>query len=372
MNVVLSRLKEIASAIVYAAEAPEIETVLERIATVAREIAQCNYAALGIPDGRGGLRYFKTSGMLPEDMAKMDHLPKGHGLIGEIMNQRESIRIEHIHKHEQSAGFPDNHPSMDRFLGVPIQFGNQLYGMLYLTDREDGQPFDENDQLMIETLAGYAGLAIASAEVNEQASRMRLLEERERIGMELHDGIIQSLYGIGMQVELLRLEDEIRSYQLEPVVNSLNDVIEDIRGYILDLRRRNKKATIAQMLREIPKRLHAPSTFEFVINAPELMPPFSASVFDSITLIASEAVSNAIRHSGGKTITISSIEENHIFSLIVEDDGHGFDVEHGLDKAGLGLRNMQHRARLFGGSVNIQSKSKQGTQLRIDIPIRAY
>lgn len=375
MNIVLSRLKEIASAVLYAAEAPDLETVLERIATVARELAETRYAALGIPDGKGGLRFFKTSGMPGEEMMKIPHLPQGHGLIGAIMREKEAIRLEHIEDDERSSGFPENHPPMDAFLGVPIRMGQQLYGMLYLTDKIDGTVFNDQDQLLIETLAGYAGLAIASAEVNQQNNRMRLLEERERIGMQLHDGIIQSLYGIGMQVELLRLEDEVKGYQLLPVTQSLNDVIEDIRRYILDLRQGNtSQATIRECMLAIPKRLHAPETINFIVDAPSAMPPFTPAVFESVCLIVMEAVSNAIRHAQPSTITLKALKSDGEgnFFIQVTDDGVGFIVADTEKHSGLGLRNMQKRARLYGGEIIIDSALRQGTRLAIKIPLRSY
>ncbi|MCA9915565.1 MAG: GAF domain-containing protein, partial [Anaerolineae bacterium] len=165
----------------------------------------------------------------------IDHLPVGHGLIGAIMQERKTIRLESMQDDPRSVGFPSDHPEMKSFLGVPIIVGEQLYGMLYLSDKEDGTAFNDEDQLLIETLAGYAALAIATAEIRQQHNRLRILEERERIGMELHDGIIQSLYGIGMVVDMMRRnESKISPEKLQPVVESLNNVIDDIRHYITD------------------------------------------------------------------------------------------------------------------------------------------
>lgn len=370
----MMRLKDIVSAIMYAAEAPELEQVLERIADVSRDLVRSRYAALGIPNGRGGLRFFKTSGMTPEEIEMIDHLPEGHGLIGAIMRERRSIRLKHMRDDVRSAGFPDNHPHMDSLLGVPIQLGQQLFGMLYLTDRMDGLPFDEDDQALIETMAGYAALAIAGAELSQQQKRMKLLEERERIAMELHDGIIQSLYGIGMQVELLRLDAPVKGESLEPVVESLNDVIEDIRKYILNLRSRSdNQMTVRDCFNRICDRLHLPSRMTVLVDAPDEQPPFTPAVFDSICLIANEAVSNAVRHAKADKIKLSAFQENGIFYITVEDNGKGFNtLEMVSNQNGLGLRNMQQRARLYGGHVDIQSRPGQGTRLFIQIPIRTY
>ena len=371
MQTVLSRMKEISSVIMYAAEAADLEAVLERIAEVSRELAATKYAALGVPDGQGGLRYFKTAGISPSQRAKIAHPPEGLGLIGAIMRERKVIRLERMQDDPRSVGFPENHPHMESFLGVPIVVGQQLYGMLYLSDKVDGQPFTDEDQLLIETMADYAALAIAGAEIREQQSRLRLLEERERIGMELHDGVIQSLYGIGMQVDLLRKQEQVK--ELDGVVDSLNEVIEDIRAFITNLRRHSsQQMSLRECLIFLKDRLHPPASLKIVIEAPDVSPPFSPAIFESVCLIVNEAMSNAIRHAQANRIDISALVSRTQLEIKVADDGAGFDVAQINNHRGLGLRNMEHRARLFGGKVKIESRVGVGTQIAIVIPVGAY
>lgn len=373
MNIVLDRLKEIASAVLYASEGNDLEAVLERIADVAKELAMTKYAALGVPNGMGGLRYFKTAGMSDEQIAMIDHYPKGHGLIGAIMNERETLRLRHMKDDTRSYGFPANHPHMDSLLGVPIQLGSQLFGVLYLCDKLDGSQFNDSDQLVVETLASYAALAISGAGLNEQTSRLRLLEERERIGMELHDGVIQSLYGIGMQVELMRLGGSIRTDDLVPVIDSLNQVIEDIRGYIMELRTRgDRKQSIEDCFVRIVERLNLPEKLDVEIQAPSLRPPFTPAVFESICLIVNEAVSNAVRHAEASHLLLEATVEAGWMVIVVADNGKGFQLDEMLHHGGLGLRNMQRRARLYGGEVMIESHLFKGTRLTIRVPLRAY
>lgn len=374
MNTVLNRLKEIATAVMFAAEGTDLESVLERIAEVSRELAQTRYAALGIPDGKGGLRYFKTAGMTDEQMRHIPHLPHGKGLIGAIMEERQPIILKDMAGDSRSSGFPENHPPMHSFLGVPIQIGNQLFGMLYLTDKIDGTEFSEEDLTLIETMAGYAALAIAGAELGQQRSRLQLLEERERIGMELHDGIIQSLYGIGMQVELMRQDSEaVPAEKLGMVVDSLDHVIADIRGYIMELRKRgDSMLTTDAFLHRIIERLHLPDKLQVAIDAPTSEPPFTPATFESIGLIVNEAVSNAVRHARASHLQIRVFEVDNIFCIEIEDDGKGFDVDTIREHSGLGLRNMKRRAQLYGGSTTIESIPGNGTKLVVEIPMRAY
>jgi signal transduction histidine kinase len=364
---VLSQLQEIASAVMFAAEGGTVDQVLERIAHVARDLARARYAALGVPDGRGGLRYFKVSGMTIEAIREVEHLPIGLGLLGAIMEKEQVIRLARMQDDPRSVGFPAGHPPMTSLLGVPIKAGPQLMGILYLCDREDDQPFDERDERLIETVAGYAAVAIAGAMLNEQQSLLRTLEERERIGMELHDGVIQSLYAIGMHLDLMRAGDKIDKKNISQIIDSLNLVIEDIRRYILDLKSAGN-VTIYSCIRDILNRLYVPSDLQVEIDAPEEPPPFTVSTFEAICQIANEAISNTVRHAEATRLVIRTLSAQNRFQITIVDDGKGFDLDAINDHAGLGLHNMKQRARLYDGNVHIDTAPGQGTRLTITIP----
>jgi len=286
---------------------------------------------------------------------------------------RKSIRLSKMQSDARSIGFCAAHPSMTSLLGVPIQIGQQLFGTFYLCDRLDNQPFDIQDEWILETLAGYAAVAIASSQLNEQQNHLALLVDRERIGMELHDGIIQSLYGIGMHLELMRLSGGASEAELGSTIANLNEVIEDIRSYIMNLHGGMQKGkTVRVSLLDILSRLYTPENLHIVLEAPETNPPFTPAVFEAICQMANEAISNAIRHAKATNITIRAEQIKNEFIIVVEDDGHGFDVAKLTHAEGLGLRNLQQRAALFSGHVNVQSAANEGTRLTITMPIRAY
>ncbi len=364
----LAQLRQIAEAVMYAAEGGTVEQVLERIAHVSRDLVKARYAALGVPDGRGGLRYFKVSGITDEEVQRIPHLPVGRGLLGVIMREREVVRLEKISDDPRSCGFPPGHPPMEAMLGVPIQVGAQLLGMLYLCDRMDGALFDENDQWLVETMAGYAALAIAGAQLTEQQKRLSMLDERERIGMELHDGVIQSLYAIGMHLDLMRFSGKTQSDDLGEIIGNLNQVIEDVRHYILNLKAQ-RSGTIYECFREMLARLYVPGSLQVEINAPDEPPPFTAATFQGVCQIANEAISNAVRHADATRLVISTQHDRKRFQITIHDNGKGFDAAALRDHNGLGLHNMQQRARLYEGRVDIQSTPGQGTTLTITIPV---
>lgn len=368
-SIILSRLKEIATSVMYAAEADTVGDTLERIAHASRDLVNARYAALGVPDGRGRLEFFKFSGLDKSIQAVIGHLPEGRGLLGTIMRVREPLRLEHIREHPDSVGFPAHHPAMDSFLGVPIIVGEQLFGMLYLSDRIDGRPFDETDQWLIETMAGYAALAIAGAQLRDQKHRLTQLEERERIAMELHDGVIQSLYAIGMQVELMRASSATSKQDFLGVMQSLNSVIEDIRAYILNLKTSSAgKRSVHDCIESVLSRLYIPEQLHINVDGATQMLPFSPATSEAVCQMVMEAISNVIRHADARHLTISVAQHGQYFELRIIDDGRGFDLGNVGDH-GLGLQNIQRRARLNGGSLEIVTAPGEGTTLTLRLPI---
>src|SRR5688500_18186990 len=178
-----------------------LDHLLERITNVACEQADARYAALGVLDEDGKLVKFITVGMTDDKIKLIDHPPVGRGLIGELMNTETPLRVPVIQEHPRSSGFPAHHPHMVSFLGVPIRALNHQLGQIYLTEKIGAPAFTVDDEKIIQMLAAYAAAAIQNARLHENTRQLAVLKERERIGMDLHDGIIQSIYGVGLFVE---------------------------------------------------------------------------------------------------------------------------------------------------------------------------
>ena len=199
------RLNALGEALSALTEEFTLEHILRRLAEIAGKLVKAKYAALGVPDGVGGLAQFITYGMADDQLAHMDKQPRGHGLLGALSATSALIRLNDMQSDPRSTGFCSNHPLMTSFLGVPILARGRHLGNLYLCDRLDGKPFDEEDERIIRLLSAYAAIAIENARTAEQLRKLAVVEERDRISMELHDGIIQSIYAIGIKLELMRL-----------------------------------------------------------------------------------------------------------------------------------------------------------------------
>jgi signal transduction histidine kinase len=370
MVVTPEQLRAIASAVISATEGETTEQVLRRIAEATADLVNARYCALGVPDNKGGMQHFEVSGLADGEFARIEHPPRGRGLLGAIMRERTTIRLPHMREDPRSSGFPAHHPHMDRFLGTPIQVGDQLFGMLYLSDRWDGQPFDEQDEWLVEVMASYAALVIAGEAYGSQRQRLSVLEERERISMELHDGVIQSLYALGMQIDLMRLTGQTNEDSLSQIINGLNTTIDDIRRYIMNLRQGSGARSCYDQFQELLARLFVPPSMTVEIEAPRTPPRFTAATFEAILQMTNEAASNAIRHANATHLQVTAYYNGPHFYVVIADNGQGFDPEAAERHGGLGLRNIRQRVSLHRGEVQIESALGQGTRLTISIPVQ--
>src|SRR6185295_10803822 len=166
-----------------------LDHLLKRIAEVACEQSDARYAALGVFKAEGGLDKFITVGLTDSEIQQIHHPPAGKGLLGALRDVEMPLRVPVIQEHPQSVGFPDGHPKMTSFLGVPIRAGNEQLGQIYLTEKIGSVEFTADDEKIIQMLAAYAFAAIQNARLHENSQRLAVLEERDRIGMDLHDGI---------------------------------------------------------------------------------------------------------------------------------------------------------------------------------------
>ena len=168
------RLRALLQAYRAVIEELDLDRVLTRIVEAAVELVGARYGALGVIDGSGLLERFVHVGIDADDVEAIGHLPEGHGLLGAVIETAASIRLPHLGADPRSVGFPEHHPPMDAFLGVPVRVRDQVFGNLYLTNPAHGE-FTEEDEELIESLAATAGIAIENARLYDQARRQERL-----------------------------------------------------------------------------------------------------------------------------------------------------------------------------------------------------
>src|SRR6476660_6143214 len=195
-------LKAVSDAVLAVATEVSVEDVLQQLVDSARELAAARYAALGLPDEEGGFRRFLTSGMSDDLIASLGPLPRTHGVLGAMLETPEPFRTRDIHEHPRFRGWwPDGHPDMRSFLGVPIVAPQGVIGAFYLTEKTGAPDFTDEDEELIELLAAHAAIAIANARLYEQTRELSIAAERNRLALELHDAVSQKLFGLVLSAE---------------------------------------------------------------------------------------------------------------------------------------------------------------------------
>jgi signal transduction histidine kinase len=347
--------------------------VLQLIVDNARELVHARYAALGVPDQNGRLAKFIHSGMSPDTVRRMPHLPRGEGLLGAIVKERRPIRIDKIAADPRAAGFPEGHPAMTSFLGVPVMGGGEVLGNLYLTDKIGAKGFSVADQRLVEMLAAHAAIAIQNANLYEQVERLAVLEERTRIGMDLHDGVIQSIYAVGLTLESIRMvlpdEAEESGQLLDSAVSGLNDAIRDIRNFILDLRPRRFSGDLQQGLARLVREFQANTMIPVSTTVPQQVEDLSTSKARAVFLTTQEALANIARHARAENVTLTLVRSDTAVTLVINDDGRGFDPQDESRQVGHGLANMQARAEGLSGTFRLRSAPGQGTTVTLRLPL---
>lgn len=183
------RLDGLLEAMLVVTSGLELDATLRTIVHSATNLVDARYGALEVHDRDNRVLQFIHEGIDEETVRRIGHLPEGLGVIGLLIDEPKPLRLEDISQHPAAVGFPDHHPPMRTFLGVPVRVRDESFGTLYLTDKTNGQPFSDDDEVLVQALAAAAGIAIANARLYEQArARQSWIEATRDIATELLSG----------------------------------------------------------------------------------------------------------------------------------------------------------------------------------------
>jgi signal transduction histidine kinase len=238
------------------------------------------------------------------------------------------------------------------------------------------EPLDELEMQFLSAISAWVGTALENVQLSLQGKRLAILEERERIGMDLHDGIIQSIYAVGLTLENVRSlldEDTDQARQrIDQAVKDLNNAIRDIRAYILDLRPRYLgDENLMQGVKRLVHEFRANTLLEVNLQGPEdgmekLAPAQALALFH----ICQEALANIAKHARARHVDVVVWTSGDRALLEVKDDGSGFDTEMVKTTIGHGLSNMQTRAHNAGGEIDITTEPEAGTSVMAWVPFK--
>jgi signal transduction histidine kinase len=366
-----SIIRELVDAAASVGAQVELSALLRSTVTTGMELTGARYGAVGVLGEHGALMDFVHVGMDPAVARGIGHLPRATGVLGTITRLGEMVRIDDISTHDDAVGFPEGHPTMTTFIGVPVRIGDRVFGNLYLTDKPE--PFTEDDEMIVEFLAVTAGTAVSTLRMQERLRRAALHEDRERIARDLHDSIIQDLFavGLGLQSSTMKIgsDPEAVREQLDGAIDKLDETISSLRRYIFDLRppvwaRPSLPTELARLLQELgaPHSVSVGLDFDCPPDVPE--PPIA----DDLFAVIKESVSNALRHGKPSTVDVRIVCEGELVRASISDDGVGFDTDSASE--GLGLANIAERIDRALGSLFIDSAPGRGTVIHVAFPMR--
>lgn len=319
------------------------------------------------------LRMAFHRGQAAEAFWTRDRMQVGEGIVGLVAQTGEPILSHDLARDTRYVRPAVIQAGFRQIACIPLTSTGNTIGVISAVTRSN-LPIDDHDVQLVTAVGSWAGLAIENARLHDDARRLAVLEERDRIGMDLHDGIIQSIYGVGLVLEHARLlsdEDPKQAAErIQQAINNLNHTIRDIRTYILDLRPRQLgDENLMDGLRRLALEFRANTLAEANLSgAPEDVADLPKSHSLALFHVCQEALANAAKHAAAKKIEISVWKTTERVMLEIRDNGKGFDMQKVNKALGHGLSNMHTRAHQVGGDVELCSVLGEGTSILVWVP----
>ncbi len=359
-------LRRLLRAVISVGSDLDLTATLQRIVESATELSDAQYGALGVIDPSGTfLSEFVTVGVDAETRAKIGDLPKGHGILGLLIREPRPIRLPDLREHPDSFGFPPNHPPMQSFLGVPVMVRGEVFGNLYLTDKQSGDAFTDIDEELVVALAAAAGVAVENARLHARVRDVALIEDRERIAMDLHDTVIQQLFAVGLslQATMRRLDDDEAAGRIQLAVDDLDTTIKRVRSTIFALESPTSTASpnlrqrVLSLTSELRPTMGIP--IDVLFDGP-IDSVTDSHIADELVIVLREALSNVARHAHADHVEVRLVATGDEIILRVADDGRGPGDQ---SNEGRGLPNMASRAERFRGMSALRPRDGGGAVL---------
>jgi signal transduction histidine kinase len=262
---------------------------------------------------------------------------------------------------------------MHSLLGVPVRSRGETIGNLYLTNKQTAATFDDDDLKLVERFALHAGIAMENARLHEEIGRLAIVEERQRISQDLHDSIIQSLYGISLSLEdlpdVITEDPDEGAARADRAIDGIHATIRDIRNFIMGLQPEMlTEADLRTGLQTLAADFRANTLIDLELTIAPDAPELSASRDAHVLAITREALSNIAKHSDATRATIDFAATPDGATLTISDNGRGFDVGAARSARQRGLGNLRARAEAIGGRLELTSAEGEGTKITALIP----
>ncbi|MBY8846429.1 GAF domain-containing sensor histidine kinase [Streptomyces sp. SP2-10] len=373
-----SGLAAVSSALLAMSRHLEVRDVLKTIVASARELLDAQYAALGVPDDHGGFAQFVVDGVSDDQWRAIGPLPRQHGILAAMLHEAKAERLADVRRDPRFEGWPDAHPDLVDFLGLPIKDGEEVLGALFLANKRCPKPegscgFTQEDEGLLAILAQHAAIALTNARLYERSRELTIAEERSRLAQELHDAVSQKLFSLRLTAQaaaaLVDRDPARAKGELHQVASLAAEAADELRAAVVELRPAalDEDGLIATLRTQtqVLDRAHT-ARVTFTSNGFRALP---ASQEEALLRVAQEALHNALRHSGAAHVAVSVERRGGGAVLRVTDDGDGFDPT-AVRRAGrhLGLVSMRDRAGGVGGALTVESAPGKGTTIEMEVP----
>ncbi len=345
---------------------PSYQGLLQHVVEEAARLSQARYGALAELDPQGEVIRFVTTGVDKATLSVIGAPPTHRGLLKRL-NGPGPVMIDDVTLDEAFTGFPRSHPHFRTFLGVPVRWEGELLGHLYLGGRAGETGFGPDQTRLLEMFALDAAVAIMRARrVKEQASLVRMAE-RQEIAMKLHDGVLQSLYAVGIQLDRARWSGAnavLTEPQVASALVAIRSAMDATRTMMNVLDDASRSAT--EQLRisiETMALLHEVTVTWMNLEIANGLP---RRVVAELGPFITESFSNAVRHGHATHIRISFQQRSERICLTIGDNGRGLS-----DKlaSGRGRGHLERRGQRLGGIVEWQRSNEGGVEVCLEFPV---
>lgn len=368
----------------------KLEEVLEQLLRRVSEALNVTDGSILFVEEPSGDLVFQTSLGAISESVKPFRIPKGEGIAGEVAETGVPIRVDnaqadarHFRKIDEDTGFLTR-----SILCVPLKTREKIIGVIEVFNKRTG-PFNEQDQLLLSSIANYAAIAIENARLHQSvlAEKDRVIKAQERVSRQLqrdlHDGPTQLVAALEMSIEFCQkalekdpslvkaeLENMARitrkaTHQMRTLLFELRPLVLETQGLVAALQSFVERRQVEEKTRlHLHIHAHTPS---------KQISRLAANTESALFAIVQEAVNNALKHAHADNIFIKLRERDSQLTITVLDDGLGFDtadINKDYERRGsYGMINMKERAEIVGGMLNLKSAPGAGTEIQVTVPV---
>lgn len=361
-----------------------LDDILETIVAQATRLLEANAAAIYRLQSKDGPLKIQAGYGLPAEYVAKIEIPLNQGLVGQAVQRRQPITFPNPDNalnsgeflkqdHSLRALFLETMAPYQARLAVPLIIKDEVYGgmVLYYTQLRD---FSDEDIGLAVSFADQVALAIENARLFAQAEQAAILEERQRLARELHDSVTQSLYGVTMFAEaatrLLKSNQiGLVAEHLQELRSTAQEALQEMRLLIFELRpsvleEAGLAAALQTRLEAVERRSGLVTELK-VEGIPTR--PLSPKVEEGLYRLAQESLNNILKHAQAQHVSVCLYHRAQGVKLEITDDGVGFDPATIRQRAGLGLRGMEERAKQLGATLTIASQPNQGASVIVEV-----